>query len=788
MRLATWRHGALLAVLALLGPRSGPLIGAYGEVASDARAASKELHASMLHDTRGLDRGEAQPLMQPMATSPGSHHGGDTTTITHADPGAIAARHQPQLHAVHEQLAKGVRQSQSLQQAVLRLQTETNPRTGQAYWTGAQADAYVAAIDSSVSQHLCQIIGTHAEHMAAAGVNPVALLNAEVREAYSQQATVHLSHAASEHLATALQKDPAFANDAAAQALLGIGTVASTAAGTSPLTASGISLSRQLHLAVATAMIASLHAHVPFTMTQFTEMALTATESPLATSPMSAPVESHGVHLERRHLGIFATQPSLKYEYDLVREPKRLAINRYRDHLMNAYPGQLPSFDKCDKWVEDNLRSVYVELEQYEMDKVTTSRRWVEKLLKTAEIEGMTTELWTPTVDELGAYLYLEERYGSADPESSALQSKINPRLRPSDPLWERIHEDLGHDFSDEIFRVQKQPIPQLLDISSSAKKHLATAQTYKDHIQLPEALSTVTPYAGDEFSFSRGLAPKYYRHWDVLLDNGVKYVQEFPLENLFKWEWIHEFPQKMSIGDLIAKAFANTLVDMVGDPELKGSLTSELQTYIQSLTIDDLRNDLASYLLRGPEHKGILFEKIRLEMADALQSKCQVLHGVIRQCADDIAEIDALASAEALNIAKVSSAWQRGSRGKVKTFLSGADVKKAVQREKEATFYRARSLTPSDDVISRTTQFVEQEPVVALASETTALKRRQWLVLGLCVVVGVALVLVVGLILGRWHKAPTPPTVEHELRGHRHHRDASVGRSSRLMQRRKLR
>ncbi|RKO98601.1 hypothetical protein CXG81DRAFT_21190, partial [Caulochytrium protostelioides] len=102
-----WRHGALLAVLALLGPRSGPLMGAYGEVASDARAASKELHALMLHDTRGLDRGEAQPLMQPMATSPGSHHGGDTTTIADADPGAIAARHQPQLHAVHEQLAKG---------------------------------------------------------------------------------------------------------------------------------------------------------------------------------------------------------------------------------------------------------------------------------------------------------------------------------------------------------------------------------------------------------------------------------------------------------------------------------------------------------------------------------------------------------------------------------------------------------------------------------------------------------------------------------------------------------
>ncbi|RKO97376.1 hypothetical protein CAUPRSCDRAFT_10948 [Caulochytrium protostelioides] len=299
MRYAAWRHGTLLAVLALLGPRSGPLMTARGEINRDVSSPNSDFHA--LHDLPALEPSKAQSLIRHMATPQGSHGGAGTDTDADMFVGTdtdtvIALYNQHQRRAVHEKLASGIRESPELEKVVMLLQTEINHLTGRAYWTATQAGAFVSAIDSGVSQHLSRALGAHAEHMAAAGVNPVVLLDADVRQVYSQQATVRLCHAASEHLAAALQHDPAFDNDAAAYALLRSGAAASTAS----LAAPSVPLAHQLNLAVATAMIASLRAWESFTMEQFTTMALATTTPLTSASPPSTRQEHNGVHLERR--------------------------------------------------------------------------------------------------------------------------------------------------------------------------------------------------------------------------------------------------------------------------------------------------------------------------------------------------------------------------------------------------------------------------------------------------------------------------------------------------------
>ncbi|RKP01763.1 hypothetical protein CXG81DRAFT_18457 [Caulochytrium protostelioides] len=192
MRYAAWRHGTLLAVLALLGPRSGPLMTARGEINRDVSSPNSDFHA--LHDLPALEPSKAQSLIRHMATPQGSHGGAGTDTDADMFVGTdtdtvIALYNQHQRRAVHEKLASGIRESPELEKVVMLLQTEINHLTGRAYWTATQAGAFVSAIDSGVSQHLSRALGAHAEHMAAAGVNPVVLLDADVRQVYSQQAT-----------------------------------------------------------------------------------------------------------------------------------------------------------------------------------------------------------------------------------------------------------------------------------------------------------------------------------------------------------------------------------------------------------------------------------------------------------------------------------------------------------------------------------------------------------------------------------------------------------------------
>ncbi|RKP03148.1 hypothetical protein CXG81DRAFT_17308 [Caulochytrium protostelioides] len=630
MRCTTWHHGALLAVLVLLGPRSIPLMGAHGEVVSDARAASDNLHVvHALHDIHGFDRGKAQPLTRPMATSLGSHHGADTTTLANADADADvnAAQHQPQLHAVHEQLAKGVRQSQSLQQAVLRLQTETNPRTGRAYWTGAQADVYVAAIDSSVSQHLCRTLGTHAKHMAAAGVNPVALLNAEVREAYSQQATEQLSHAASEHLATALQDNPAFANDAAAQALLGTGTLASTAANTASLTAPGVSLAQQLRLAVATAMIASLHAYAPITPKLATKMAMATTvapppASPPLTSTSSAHPDRHGVHLERRGVREFLSDlQSTLQEYVPLPSGWRNQQHSGSPAVMDDAVTTAPtSGAKIEEW----FASMQFDPEP-KLSSATTAADWLQEILNATP-----KDVSKPPLNDLAAYLVLSDYPGRAGTAELSLQ-KLESHFPPAKTLKSGLRQGLLTGFHGKVQLLAQHGMSvstAKLELYDNIKTRISDFQS-----SLEPPGTGIIRAIGSYEKPTLAEAP-----WDFVITKGCEFIEshEFNfvaiLENQGHWIKTPHNDVCDWLADLLFGLRDTGFVDYLSNGP---GITEEFKNHLLTCRLDDFRNSVSTFF-RGetlgdasfgitPSQSG-LYDKMRNIISDRLPKQQEIL------------------------------------------------------------------------------------------------------------------------------------------------------------------
>ncbi|RKP00577.1 hypothetical protein CXG81DRAFT_19491 [Caulochytrium protostelioides] len=163
---------------------------------------------------------------------------------------------------MHDELAASMRDQ--VYGSVMELMTNNNPATGRSYWSANQAKVFLASIDSDVSQHLGHVWGKEAEKQAAMGLTPVAMLDAQVRQDFSDHITARLSHAASQHLAT-LQHHPAFGNDPEALAFLGIGE--------SPAVAH-FSQTPQLPETVANAMIKSLAFKTSVSMEEYTSMVL----------------------------------------------------------------------------------------------------------------------------------------------------------------------------------------------------------------------------------------------------------------------------------------------------------------------------------------------------------------------------------------------------------------------------------------------------------------------------------------------------------------------------------
>ncbi|RKO97213.1 hypothetical protein CAUPRSCDRAFT_11108 [Caulochytrium protostelioides] len=465
MPFALWRHGAFVAALAVLGASLDQNTMAYGE-------------------SLGGD---------PLAGLKDSHH----------------------YRAVHDQQARYMRSSASVQKAVQHLQTEVNARTGEPYWNPQQADAFYQAVDRRASQHLGLALGAITENAAAAGVSPVAMMDADLGHAWGQQVAVGLSHAASQYFAAALRHHPAFHDDSVIQAVPSIRRSASKEPSAA---ATHLSLMQQVHLAIAGAMLDGLSSQMPLTTKDYAEM--------VVEHAALSPSEGH-TRLQRRDAADSAVSRQKAREAH-----KEKAIVASRKLVNPPFDWRKPVMEPSPRlraWLLDQEVGVtdVTKVVDDLFDKMPTDLR-----SEFDYIEGLTDR------SKWATYLYLDDQY-------SAEQSLLTQYLEkfPQKPEGFKQH------IMTYLLGTNKDAVKKYLDdLRSHASKGYATILTLDadiDHLlsridKLPSLPSHIT--AAD--TSKAGL-------WDQLLPQMGGVLKELPLVDVVRTE----LGQDVTIDHLIALA-----------------------------------------------------------------------------------------------------------------------------------------------------------------------------------------------------------------------------------------